>query len=269
VERVEEHLEEVGGLPAFWRSAPSADPPVVYLHGAPTSSEDWLPFLAKTGGVAPDLPGFGRSGKGGHLDYSIAGYDAFLEALLAHLGIDRFRLVVHDWGVAGLALAQRAPERVERLVIINALPLLPGYRWHPIARLWRRRVVGEVVMGLAYRWTLGLIARLASRGGSPPPPELLDRVWAHFDPGTQRAILRLYRSGDPDVLAAAGARLGGIAAPALVVWGERDPYIPAHFADAYGAALPKARVERLADAGHWPWLDDPAVVDRVAEFLVV
>ena len=265
---VEEHLEEVGGLPAFWRSASGPEPPVVYLHGAPTSSDDWLPFLARTGGVAPDLPGFGRSGKGGHLDYSIAGYDAFLDALLSHLGIERFRLVVHDWGAAGLALAQRAPARVERLVIINAVPLLPGYRWHTIARLWRRPVVGEVVMGMAYRWTLGLLARLTAPGGQRPSPELLDRIWAHFDPGTQRAILKLYRSGDPEVLAAAGSRLGDIAAPALVVWGERDPYIPARFADAYGAALPDARVERLPEAGHWPWLEDPAVVDLVADFLL-
>ena len=51
----------------------------------------------------------------------------------------------------------------------------------------------------------------------------------HFDQGTQRAILRLYRSSPPDVLAAAGERLGELDVPALVVWGTRDPYIPARF----------------------------------------
>ena len=35
---------------------------------------------------------------------------------------------MHDWGIVGLALAQRAPERVERIVAIDAVPLLPGYR---------------------------------------------------------------------------------------------------------------------------------------------
>jgi pimeloyl-ACP methyl ester carboxylesterase len=59
------------------------------------------------------------------------------------------RLVLHDWGAVGLAFAQRAPERIERLVAIDAVPLLPGYRWHPIARVWRTPVAGEVAMGLA------------------------------------------------------------------------------------------------------------------------
>jgi len=92
-------------------------------------------------------------------------------------------------------------------------------------------------------------------------------VYRHFDEGTQRAMLRLYRWADPDVLAQAGARLGAIEAPALVLWGEEDPYIPVAFADAYGAALPNATVERLSGAGHWPWLDRPDVVTKVVDFL--
>ena len=50
----------------------------LYLHGIPTSSDDFVPFLERTGGVAPDLIGFGRSGKGGHLDYSIDGHADFV-----------------------------------------------------------------------------------------------------------------------------------------------------------------------------------------------
>ena len=61
------------------------------------------------------------------------------------------------------------------------------------------------------------------------PEAWLDSVLDHFDQGTQRAILRLYRSSPPSVLAAAGARLATLTMPALVVWGERDPYIPARF----------------------------------------
>ena len=69
------------------------------------------------------------------------------------------------------------------------------------------------------------------------------------------------------MLAAAGARLGAIDAPALVVWGEQDPYIPPRFAEAYAERLADARVERLPDAGHWPWLDRPRLIERVVEFL--
>jgi pimeloyl-ACP methyl ester carboxylesterase len=98
------------------------------------------------------------------------------------------------------------------------------------------------------------------------PDEFIDRVMAHFDHGTQRAILRLYRSAPEGVLASAGAQLERCQAPTLVVWGDRDPYIAPGFADAYGSALPNAVVEHVADAGHWPWLDRPELIDRIVSF---
>jgi len=258
----------IEGLPVFWRSAPCAAPPALYVHGVPTSSDDWLPFLERTGGVALDLPGFGRSGKPARFDYSIDGYASFLERFVAEVGLERFSLVVHDWGAVGLALAQRMPERVHRLVVINAVPLLPGYRWHRLARVWRTRVAGELFMGATTRAGFKLLSRAANHRPGPLPDALLDAVMAHFDHGTQRAILRLYRSASPATLAAAGAGLGRLTAPALVLWGEHDPYIPVAFADAYAAALPAAELERLPDAGHWPWLDHPPLVDRVGDFLL-
>jgi pimeloyl-ACP methyl ester carboxylesterase len=53
----------------------------------------------------------------------------------------------------------------------------------------------------------------------------------------------------------------------LVAWGERDPFIESAFADRYGARLPQATVEHVAGAGHWPWLDQPDLVERVVAFL--
>ena len=266
--RVQEHLEHIDGQPIFWRSAPGDGPPVLYLHGAPTSSDDWLPFLERTGGLAPDLPGFGRSSKRGDLDYSIRGYERFLERFLAHVGAERYRLVMHDWGAVGLALAQTAPERVERLVAMNVVPFVPGYRWHRIARAWRTRLLGELVMGSTTRWGLRQLSREATVRPGPMSREFVDSVWEHFDQGTQRAILKLYRSAPSEVLAQAGARLSEITAPALVLWGDRDPYIPPRFADETAAALGSATVRHLDDASHWPWLDRPDVVDLVADFLM-
>ncbi len=57
-------------------------------------------------------------------------------------------------------------------------------------------------------------------------------------------------------------------APALVVWGETDPYIPVAFASAYASALGgPVDVDVRPGVGHWPWLEDPIVIDHVAEFL--
>lgn len=266
---VAEHTAELDGQPVFWRSAPSpaGRAPVLYVHGVPTSSDDWLPFLARTGGLAPDLLGFGRSGKGGQNDYSLEGLARFVERFLDEVvQVERVRLVVHDWGAAALAFAQRHPERIERLVLIDAVPLLPDYRWHRVARLWRTRFVGEMAMGLTLRSTMRRALAPAFASGEVPEG-FVEAAMRHFDQGTQRAILRLYRSAPEDLLAASGRGLSSLTMPALVVWGARDPYISPRFGDRYAAQLPDARVEHVEDAGHWPWLDRPDLIDTVASFL--
>ncbi|HWX75702.1 MAG TPA: alpha/beta hydrolase [Solirubrobacteraceae bacterium] len=269
---VSEHTADLDGLPVYWRSA---DPPeaasgaavALYLHGVPTNSDDWLEFLRRGGGVAPDLPGFGRSGKPGSLRFTIAEYDRFIERFLELADLERVSLVVHDWGGVGLAFAQRRPELIERLVVINTVPFLPGYRWHRIARIWRTPLLGELAMGSFSRRGLRFASREANATPGPLPEAWLDSVIDHFDQGTQRAILRLYRSSPPHVLEAAGLDLARLEMPALVVWGLADPYIPARFGRAYAEALPAAELLELPDAGHWPWLDRPDVVERVVAFL--
>jgi pimeloyl-ACP methyl ester carboxylesterase len=264
---ISEHTAEIGGLPVFWRQGAGASIPTLYLHGVPTSSDEWVPFLERTGGLAPDLPGFGRSGKPGYLKYTIAEYAAFVERFLDALELPCVRMVVHDWGAVGLAFAQAHPERVQRLVITNAVPFLPGYRWHRTARIWRTPLLGELAMGATTRLALRLATRESNATPGPLPRAWVDSVMSHFDQGTQRAILRLYRSSPSDVLASAGERLAALAMPALVVWGARDPYIPIRFARDYARALPDAQLLELADAGHWWWLDRPDAIEGVVEFL--
>ncbi len=80
-------------------------------------------------------------------------------------------------------------------------------------------------------------------------------------------MLELYRSAPPEALEAAGSRLGLISCPALVVWGARDPYLPIEFGREYARRLPGAKLVELADAGHWPWIDRPDVIEEVTAFL--
>jgi pimeloyl-ACP methyl ester carboxylesterase len=123
-------------------------------------------------------------------------------------------------------------------------------------------------MGATTRRVLRRGSREANATPGPLPEAWLDTVLDHFDQGTQRAILKLYRSSPPDALARAGLDLGRLEMPALVVWGLRDPYIPARFAGEYARALPRAELLELPDAGHWWWLDRPDAIERVAEFLL-
>src|SRR4051794_11937631 len=180
---------------------------IVYLHGVPNSGEMWRPFLERTGGLAPDLPGFGTTDKPAHADYSFRALGRYVSELTA--GMERFSLVMHDWGAVGLLAAMERPDAIERLVLIDVVPFLPGYRWHRVARVWRTKGAGELFMGLSTRWGFRQMAR---RQGGDVPDELIDRqideIWTHFDHGTQRAILRLYRSAPEAELAAAGRDLG-------------------------------------------------------------
>lgn len=254
-----ESTAEIGGHQVHWVEDRPGEAPVLYVHGVPDSSGLWAPFLARTGGIALDLPGFGRSGKRPDFPYDIDGYAEFLEAFAAHRGLERVRLVCHDWGGVALAWAMRHPERIERLVAIDVVPFLPGYRWHPWARVWRRRGLGEFAMGITHGWMLRLATGM--------PREWAARVAEHFDQGTQRAILRLYRSAPPERLEAAGRDLGRIGAPALVLWGERDPYLPVRFGEALAERLPAGEFRLLSEGGHWPWVQDEGVIDLVERFL--
>ncbi|MEA2157762.1 MAG: hypothetical protein QOD66_142, partial [Solirubrobacteraceae bacterium] len=78
----------------------------------------------------------------------------------------------------------------------------------------------------------------------------------------------LHRDADEQTLAKAGQGLSGLAMPALVLWGERDPWLPPTLGQAYADTLADATFEAVPDAGHWPWLDRPELLERIAGFLV-
>ena len=101
--------------------------------------------------------------------------------------------------------------------------------------------VGELVMGSVNQW---LLARTLRSGAASPEAwtdARIAAVWEQFDQGTQRAILRLHRSIDPAGLAAAGADLEQLWMPALVVWGERDPWLAPASPTRTGGACPARR----------------------------
>jgi pimeloyl-ACP methyl ester carboxylesterase len=262
----------VDGVSTFFRRVRGEGAPVVFVHGNPSSSGDWEPFLERLErpAVAFDLPGWGRSARPAPavFDYSMHGLARFFTRFLQRMAIEDYALMVHDWGAVALIAAQDEPERVRRLVISNAVPLLPGYRWHRTARIWRTRGLGELSRRLTTRRLVDLGLRESRGDWSWHDPGLVEEVYEQLrDRRGVAAILRLYRSADPDRLAAAGEHLGTISAPTLVVWGMRDRYLPGRFAAAYAERLLRAELVEAPDAGHWPWIDEPTLIDRVNRFL--
>jgi len=262
------------GVETFLYDAGAGDVPLICVHGVPDSADAWRPLLDRAGElgrvIAPDLPCFGRSERPAPdvFDSSVDAYVRWFDALLDELGVERYRLIVHDWGSIALAAAALHPERVERVVAINVVPLSSGYRWHWLARLlWRPRVIGEVGMTVFNRFTIKLLTRLQRPGLRPLDAGLLDRIQRDLDPGMRRAILALYRSADPGILGRLGAGLRDITAPALVLWGRQDPYVGIEQLDVVAAAFGGAAEARPIDGGHWPMLDSPQAFEHAAAFL--
>src|SRR5262249_39059817 len=131
-------------------------PPTLLLHGVPDSSDMWEEVIARLEGryrcLAPDLPGMGRSGVPAGFNYSLEHMAGFVDGLVAAAGIDTpLNLVVHDFGGPyGLAWAVRYPARVRSMAIMNT-NFSSDYRWHPVARIWRTPVLGELSLALTSR----------------------------------------------------------------------------------------------------------------------
>src|SRR5262245_38169222 len=106
VPAIETDIAMVDGVSTFFRRVPGDGPPVVFVHGNPTHSEDWMPFLERMRGpaLALDLPGWGRSARPSpsEFDYSMHGLGRFVGRFLEQQAVDRYSLVVHDWGTVGL-----------------------------------------------------------------------------------------------------------------------------------------------------------------------
>jgi pimeloyl-ACP methyl ester carboxylesterase len=240
---------------------------VVFVHGNPGSADDWEQLVAATGemgrAVSFDLPDFGDTVAPAGFQHTVESYAKFLDELIRTLGIERVHLVLHDFGgPIGLAWMGANADRLESITLID-IGLMPDYRWHFLARVWRTPVLGEIFQATAtrpaFRW---LVGRGEPRG---LPREFTNRMYDHYDRRTRRAVLGLYRATDEP---GEGAReLAALMAPrdipALVIWGEGDIYVPSSYAARQRDAFPSAEVHVLPDSGHWPFADAPDAVKRL------
>src|SRR5215212_9996744 len=149
----------------------ATDEAVVFVHGNPGSSQDWVPLLERAGqlarAVAWDHPGFGQADKPAGFDYTVQGYAVHLGRCLDALGITRAHLVLHDFGGPwGLAWAAAHPAAFASATLINT-GVLPGYHWHYLARIWRTPVLGELFNATTNRAGFGRLLRHGNPRGLP------------------------------------------------------------------------------------------------------
>jgi pimeloyl-ACP methyl ester carboxylesterase len=94
----------------------------------------------------------------------------------------------------------------------------------------------------------------------PLPPDFLDRMYDDYDRQTRCAVLGYYRdygNSGQSRWEAQTAVFSKLDIPALVIWGQQDPYIPFTQAENQKNAFPRAEVHVLPRTGHWPFIDEP------------
>jgi len=253
-------------------------PPLVLLHGWPQHGWMWRKLLAPLAAeyrvIVPDLRGFGRS-DAPHGDYLKRTLATDVVDLLDALGIERTRLLGHDWGgwVSWL-LALEHSERVERFVTLDITAPWPGKRSPArIAGLAAfsayQFIVASPILGIRALRTRGFIHGVIRAGSGSLIEWGEDELDAYCDqfhqPGKAEASVALYRTWLtrelPPLARGAYAR-EELTVPALVIMGERSP-----LKRAVGLPDPRAmmRVEEIPGAGHF--LAEEAPDEVLAEVL--
>jgi len=250
------------------RGGDAADrPPLLLIHGIPTSSLLWrdvLPELARDRRVvAPDLLNYGRSDKPARADVSIAAQARLMVGLLDALGIRRADVVSHDIG-GGVAqiLAVRHPERVRRLVLSNAVCFdsWPIPEFEPLQEpgAEEKMSLDELTKMLREFLPQGVHDPKAL---TPEAVEIIMEPWSSEE--GKRALFRNLRRLNPEYTGAIADELGDLPHETLVLWGREDAFQKPPYAERLRDAIPRAELVWIDAAAHWITEEKPAEVAEV------
>jgi pimeloyl-ACP methyl ester carboxylesterase len=236
--------------------------PVVLIAGGAQwqhSYRDTIPVLAETHTVyAVDLPSQGYTEAVEDFSYEIPAMADAIGAFLDAVGLRKASLVGHSWGGAwSLSFAERHPERVDKLVLMDS----PGLDGEPAAQtaVFDVPVAGEAAVKLMRRADFETSLRSAFAHQERVTAEVVDETWAWLSkPERRSAFVDLVRSQDYGPL---DRGLERITAATLVIWGQDDQWLPASYAHEYGRRIPGAEVKVVQGAGHNVHEDEPARVN--------
>lgn len=264
-------IRTVAGIETFYLEAGPRDaPPVVFLHGLGATNVSMLPtFVALCRDhrvIAPDLPGFGETGKPLRVEYGFAFFTRWLVAFLDALLVERASLVGNSMGGRiSLECGLRHPERVDRLVLLAPSMAWRSYRQlAPLARLLRPEMALVPIPLLRAQVLLTLRSLFVTAVPSAWIDAAVDEFLHVFSSARGRiaffAAARQIYLEDPHGEQGFWDRLAHLRAPSLFVWGERDWLVPKAFARHTEGAVPHATSVVLDACGHVPQYD---AADRV------
>jgi haloalkane dehalogenase len=250
-------------------------PTVLFLHGNPTSSYLWrniMPLVAPVGHcIAPDLIGFGQSGKP-EIEYRFFDHVRYLDAFLDTLGVTSAYVVAHDWGSAlAFHLAARRPEFVRGLAFMEFIRPMPTWNdFHAeaaeIFKKFRTPGVGEQLIldqnaFVEQVFPGGIVRRLSE--------EEMAVYRAPFPtPASRRPTWRfpndLPIAGEPadvySVIEAAHQALAQSDYPKLLFAGNPGALVPPAFVERFVRGLKNCRLVHVGPGIHFLQEDNPEMI---------
>jgi haloacetate dehalogenase len=234
--------------------------PLLLLHGFPATRHLWsgvAPLLLSAGFrvLVPDLVGYGDSEAPAGIRIDMASQAGWMQELLDRLGVVRPVIIAHDVGSAAAQLmVVNAPERVRGLAVLDGV----------YAAEWAMDAITSIQAwnpADAHR-LFPVLARRLGKGAA-----LRDMLAAYQGERGGLRLIRASRDLDPSQTASIGERLRPSGVPAIVLWGERDEFLPIREVGQPLAELLNAPLVKLP-GGHFTPLDCPTeVAEALRTFL--
>jgi proline iminopeptidase len=277
------------GLRLFYRVAGDRGDTLVVLHGGPGMDMEYLwpdlmPLATDHTLIHYDQRGGGGSGLPEDTTLlSIEYHVRDLEALRQYFGLGRLTILAHSYGPALAALyAIDHPDRVERMVFVGPVPPRRGdffdrysenlaTRLQPeeqerLGELWPAMVSGPNTKAACVEyWSIAMRPRLAD-------PDDVSKLKGDPCAASEQAIRFGQGTTSPAVFASIGdwdfrSKLATVEAPVLVIHGEQEP-IPMDLVEEWILALPNARLMRVPNAAHFPYVERAEIVFPAIELFL-
>jgi pimeloyl-ACP methyl ester carboxylesterase len=241
---------EVAGVKLHLARAGTGRPVLVLHHDI--GSPDRLAFYADLADrfdvLVPHHPGYGKSQRPQWLR-SVRDVAVVYQWLLSHLGVERASLIGLGFGGwIAAEMATMAPRDFHRLVLVGAMGLKP-----PDGDIFDQAIVSYIDYARAGFHDQQAFARIY---GDVSTDQLVE--WDLCREMSFRIAWKpyMYNQTLPQLL-------GGVRAPALVVWGDDDKIVPRSAGERYAALLPNARFEMVREAGHCVEMEQPDQLARL------
>ena len=263
---------------------------IMFAHGFPEFWYMWKHQLSEFGkdhqAVALDMRGYNLSSKPeGVENYQIEPLVEDLRALAEHLGHKKFILVAHDWGgIVAWQFANRHPEYLEKLVIINAPH--PGVfarlfvdnqdqqESSQYMLLFRSPMAEQMLSADDYSVLLGGLQTSTATFSEEDKQKYIE-AWSQ--PGALTGGLNYYRAmpfepppageatseSAADFEAMAPREMLEVNVPTLVIWGEEDTALTIHNLDGLDDFVPDLKIERVPGASHWVVREQPELMNKL------